>query len=454
MENYYAASYPDSGESSPRSREIDFENTPPWEDQAAAANANYRVKLMCSYGGKVHPRPHDNQLSYIGGETKILAVDRHIKFAGLIGKLSALCDADVCFKYQLPGEDLDALISVTNDDDLEHMMHEYDRSSRASSKPARLRLFLFPVNQTGPESFGSTEEKSDRDKFVEALNSAPIQSSPVPSTVAPPGNVDFLFGLDKGIPPQPTVSTKVHDLASDRGIPSEDRVMAADPIQQRQIQDFQRMQIGGQEQAMYPRKSDDNLSGGFPGDYYVHKLPEKVPPQTIQMSSPPGYWPEKHVAGGVYPVSAPVQEQQQVYMIQAPTGMYHAPMTRQVTGPPGQGYYAVQRMPPEVYRDQPSVYNVQQPPTAATAVASSTLPPQPLPKVGGFSEGIGMAGYTAMAYDSGAGRQVYYTAQGGAMATAPASYQGIPTAVSVEGRSAGAQTVDGKVTVKPPQGSM
>ncbi|GMJ08079.1 hypothetical protein like AT5G64430 [Hibiscus trionum] len=128
---------------------------------------------MCSYGSKIHPRPHDNQLAYIGGETKILAVERTIKFSTMISKLSALCcggDGEVSFKYQLPGGDLDALISVTNDDDLKHKMHEYDQLYRASAKPARMRLFIFPP--TDPEGF-SSEGVSERDRFVEALNSGP-----------------------------------------------------------------------------------------------------------------------------------------------------------------------------------------------------------------------------------------------------------------------------------------
>ncbi|KAL7235659.1 hypothetical protein ACSBR1_019033 [Camellia fascicularis] len=168
MENdSYTTSNADSGDSSPWSTEIDSENKAPWEEQPAPPpSSNYEVKFMCSYGGKFHPTPHDKKLSYIGGETKILAVDRNINFTGLIGKLSVLCHADVCFEYQLPGEDLDALISVTNDDDLERMMHEYDRLFRASWKPARFRLFLFPDAESvaaAPRSFGSSEGKSDRE---------------------------------------------------------------------------------------------------------------------------------------------------------------------------------------------------------------------------------------------------------------------------------------------------
>ncbi|KAL8155805.1 hypothetical protein AgCh_001006 [Apium graveolens] len=157
---------------------------------------------MCSYGGKIHPRPHDNQLAYVGGETKILSVDRAIKFAHLASKLSAICDnSEVCFKYQLPGKDLDALISVTNDADLEHMMHEYDRLYRGSSKPVRLRLFLFTMSsQTA--SFGSGDAKSDRERFVDALNTGPVQA-PI---VWQPNNVDYLFGLEKGAAPPPIVA--------------------------------------------------------------------------------------------------------------------------------------------------------------------------------------------------------------------------------------------------------
>ncbi|KAL6964191.1 hypothetical protein U1Q18_035249 [Sarracenia purpurea var. burkii] len=473
MDNYaYAASYPESGDSSPRSREIDFENTPPWEDQTAAIPSNnYKVKLMCSYGGKILPRPHDNQLSYIGGETKILVVDRGIKFSGFVSKLSALCDADACFKYQLPGEDLDALISVTNDDDLEHMMHEYDRLYRTSSKPARLRLFLFPViNQAAAAAaadaragiFGSSEGKSDRERFVDALNSGPTQSSPPPSTDAPSNNVDFLFGLHKGTqpPPPPPMTAKIQDTTPELEIqvpPLEERIIAADPIQM-QIQDLQRLQIGAQDQAMHRRRNDDNLVGGFTPPL---TLPANLP---AAVSTPPGYWPENHVAGVVYPGTTPVPDQS-MYMISAPAGVYHAPMGRPMTGPANQGYYAVQRMPPDVYRDQPSVYNVVPPAPGATAVAPPGLPPQPQAKVSGFSEGIGMmrpatavgvgvvdTGYAPIAYDNGAGRHVFYNTPGGVMPPPP--YQPVAAAVSADMRPALALNPEGKVAVKASQGSV
>ncbi|KAK1431248.1 hypothetical protein QVD17_14572 [Tagetes erecta] len=446
MENYSYNSYPESGGSSPRSREIDFDNPAPWEDQPTGNNNNYKVKLMCSYGGKIHPRPHDNQLAYIGGETKILSVDRSIKFSVLLAKLASLCDADVCFKYQLPGEDLDALISVTNDDDLDHMMNEYDRLNRASPKPARLRLFLFPVSIQTPvitptQSFGSTEGRSERERFVDALNSGPVQSSTPPVITPVHGNADFLFGSEKVA--VPVTIPKVRDLPvtdpirlhepdvailDDRGI-GNDRI-------QKHIQDLRRLRIAEdqhqqqqQQQNLYNRQIEhENLTSGYSGEYYVQRTPEKVVSTTLQGSVPspaPGY----QISGG-YTASTISTDQQPVYMVPAPSSMYHAPMARPVTGPVGQGqgqnqgYYTVQRMPTEVYREQQQqqpVYNAMQP--VQSVATQSVFPPQqqPPPQKLTTDQGVRMIqstagmtdpGYTQVAYDSNLGRHVYYTAQG------------------------------------------
>lgn len=450
MENFSYSSYPDSGDSSPRSREIEFENPPPWDDQLQQPH-NYKVKFMCSYGGKIFPRPHDNQLCYVGGETKILSVDRNTKFAAMISKLSALCEVDVSFKYQLPGEDLDALISVTNDDDLEHMMHEYDRLYRASAKPARMRLFLFPVNSGG--SFGSDDGRSERDRFVEALNSGPNQAPDSTEKAPVQSNVDFLFGLEKGVPPPlpqqpPTVPEPLvppPEFHVRAGAGAGNRIIGSDqgmnPVEfQRQLQDLQRMQIIEHEQAMYRQKSNENIVSGYSGDYYVQKVPEKLPPMTVPpaVSAPPGYWPEKQVStGGFAPqVAAPTGvAEQQMYMIPPPgTAVYHhqqQQMVRPVTGQTNQAYYPVpQRMPTEVYREQP-VYNVVQQSQPPLSAAPPNLPPQ-APKIAAtYPEGMGLVRtsggvsvttdsgqYTQVGYDS-AGRQVYYTTGGGMVLSAP-----------------------------------
>ncbi|KAM4087261.1 hypothetical protein ACJW30_10G164700 [Castanea mollissima] len=449
MENYSYSSYPDSRDSSPRSREIDCENQS-WEEPPSS---NYKVKFMCSYNGKIQPRPHDNQLAYVGGETKILAVDRSIKFSAIKSKLSSICnDADLCFKYQLPGEDLDALISVTNDEDLEHMMLEYDRLLRGSAKPARLRLFLFPVN-SAPASFSTGDPKSERQWFVDALNSVQLEGSSPPAAAAAAaaaGNPDFLFGLDKGFPANPAakfqdsapaqtapdvVATKDMSAGSDCG--SEDRHVVSDPQLmsqaeiQRQIHELQRMQIANQEQAaMYQRKSDEINPRAYVGDYYTQKVPEKIAPAPVpvpvQMQIPATYMTERHMttAGGVYPMApAPVPgpAEHQMYLIQTPTGVYQA--VRPVTNPVSQSYYGVQRVVQETYREQP-VYN---------AVAQQG-------KVVGGAYNEGNIPVVQHQQQQQQQQQMYYTTQGGGIMAAAASYQTVAP-VAVDSRQGGGGVV-------------
>ncbi|CAK9157903.1 unnamed protein product [Ilex paraguariensis] len=134
--------------------------------------------------------------------------------------------------------------------------------------------------------------------------------------------------------------------------------------------------------------------------------------------------------------AAPGNEQQ-VYLIPTAAGMYQAPAMRPVTGQVGQGYYGMQRVVPEVYREQP-MYNL--------------VPQQSIqqPKIGGYSEAIGMvrpqmsggigvteAGYAQVGYD-GAGRQVYYTAPGGVVP----QYQAVSAAMDVR-QSGGALNQEG-----------
>ncbi|KAG6394355.1 hypothetical protein SASPL_144939 [Salvia splendens] len=112
-----------------------------------------KIRLMCSYGGHIVPRPHDKSLYYAAGETRIVAVDRR-STASSLSLLSAhlsrtlFSNRPFLLKYQLPDEDLDSLISVVSDEDLANMLEEHDRIS----PPARIRLFLFAVK---PESLGS-----------------------------------------------------------------------------------------------------------------------------------------------------------------------------------------------------------------------------------------------------------------------------------------------------------
>ncbi|ONM30165.1 Octicosapeptide/Phox/Bem1p family protein [Zea mays] len=176
--------YPESTESSPRSRGGDSWDEPFPSSAAAAAAAaggGGRLRLMCSFGGRIVPRPTDKSLCYLGGETRIVAVDRHASLADVHARLSRslLGGRPFTLKYQLPNEDLDSLISVSTDEDLDNLVDEYDRiaatsSGGGTSRTSRIRLFLFPAKPESSSSLGSLLDDSSKSEnwFVDALNSA------------------------------------------------------------------------------------------------------------------------------------------------------------------------------------------------------------------------------------------------------------------------------------------
>ncbi|KAE8732097.1 hypothetical protein F3Y22_tig00002237pilonHSYRG00256 [Hibiscus syriacus] len=195
------ATYPESIDSSPRSR-----NTDSWDDPALPTALHSKLRLMCSYGGTIIPRPNDKVLCYIGGDTRMFVVDRHTTLASLHHRLSLslLRGCPFTLKYQLPSEDLDSLITVTTDEDLENMIDEYDRTcsqTTSSSKSSRIRLFLFPLNPDGSlassHSIGpiiSNSTKSD-EWFLNALNGSGLLNRGFSD---PMTNVNLL-GLDEDL---------------------------------------------------------------------------------------------------------------------------------------------------------------------------------------------------------------------------------------------------------------
>ncbi|KAG6426467.1 hypothetical protein SASPL_110690 [Salvia splendens] len=142
------------------------------------------IKFLCSYGGRILPRHSDGKLRYHGGQTRVLSVDSSISFSGeqfindftcsmsvsdlgfigensnmnqiteLLVKMGEMCGSSVSLRCQLPADDLDALISVTSDEDLTNLIEEYDRSSSL-----KIRAFLSAPKSTKkvspPTSFSS-----------------------------------------------------------------------------------------------------------------------------------------------------------------------------------------------------------------------------------------------------------------------------------------------------------
>lgn len=131
-----------------------------------------KVKFLCSFGGKIFPRPSDGVLRYVGGHTRIISVKRDLSFNELVQKMVDTYGQPVVIKYQLPDEDLDALVLVSCPDDLDNMMDEYEKlSERCPDGSAKLRVFLFSASEldpTGMVQFGDLHDGGQR--YVDAVN--------------------------------------------------------------------------------------------------------------------------------------------------------------------------------------------------------------------------------------------------------------------------------------------
>ncbi|XP_022921554.1 uncharacterized protein LOC111429779 [Cucurbita moschata] len=154
--------------------------------QPAITAAPTKLRLMCSYGGHLTPRPRTKSLSYLGGETRIISVDPTTvnTLSSFISHLLTILPIKPPFslKYQLPHSPLDSLISLSSDDDLQLMLYRHLHLS--SSTSSRIRLFiLFPE----PEKTRNVIHHPKTEAwFVDALKSAKISQK----------GRDFLVGFD------------------------------------------------------------------------------------------------------------------------------------------------------------------------------------------------------------------------------------------------------------------
>ncbi|XP_026662356.1 uncharacterized protein LOC103711999 [Phoenix dactylifera] len=159
------------------------------------------IKFLCSYGGKILPRYPDGKLRYVGGHTRVLAVDRSLPFSELQGKLGEMCGwGAVNLRCQLPTEDLDALVSVTSDEDLANLIEEYDLASRDRLLPLKIRAFLFPPPTKTPsppstppmrKSSAAARPPLPADRCLLHQISAPSRLSSRPPPAAAAGNPRF-----------------------------------------------------------------------------------------------------------------------------------------------------------------------------------------------------------------------------------------------------------------------
>ncbi|OEL23013.1 hypothetical protein BAE44_0015967 [Dichanthelium oligosanthes] len=160
----------------------------------AAAAAEGSVKFLCSYGGRILPRHTDGALRYVGGDNRVLSVIRPLQFYELQRKLRELCGWEVCLRCQLPTEDLDALVSVTSDDDLANLLEEYDAASKDRLQPLKIRAFLFPRTAPAPSlqprcsplSTPASVPRPSSNALLRRQNTSPAATARVPSPTCAP----------------------------------------------------------------------------------------------------------------------------------------------------------------------------------------------------------------------------------------------------------------------------
>jgi PB1 domain len=131
-----------------------------------------KVKFMCSFGGKILPRPCDGKLRYVGGETRLVSIGKTFTWAEFANRTLKVFNQPHIIKYQLPGEDLDALISVSSDEDLQNMMEEYEGLEKSDGS-LRLRIFLISTNELEREGIECTPSTD----YVVAVNHT-VEPSP------------------------------------------------------------------------------------------------------------------------------------------------------------------------------------------------------------------------------------------------------------------------------------
>ncbi|KAF3946485.1 hypothetical protein CMV_027252 [Castanea mollissima] len=119
-----------------------------------------------------YPGPSDGKLRYVGGDTHIISIWKRITREELMKKTLGIWNQPHTIKYQLPDEDLDALRSVSSDEDLQNMIEEYCGLERHGGSQ-RLRIFLIPLCESEIlSSFdGNTIQQNSPDyQYVVAVN--------------------------------------------------------------------------------------------------------------------------------------------------------------------------------------------------------------------------------------------------------------------------------------------
>ncbi|XP_010420307.1 PREDICTED: uncharacterized protein LOC104705910 [Camelina sativa] len=139
--------------------------TPRWKNKGR----NGKLRVMCRHGGNIDSLPQTKTPRYVGGDTRIVAVppSAETSFDALVSHLRVTLGISYPFKvkYQLPGQELDSLISVETDEDIQIMMEEHGYLFSEFSIPqSRIRLFIFPSSKSQSNDAGATQGDSSQCK--------------------------------------------------------------------------------------------------------------------------------------------------------------------------------------------------------------------------------------------------------------------------------------------------
>ncbi|VFQ83383.1 unnamed protein product [Cuscuta campestris] len=155
-----------------------------------------KYKFLCSFGGKILPRPGDGKLRYAGGDTRIICITRDISWDEFKEKILTVYSTTYIIKYQLPGEELDALVTVSSDEDLQNMMEECNLLEDGGSQ--KLRIFLFSRGDLDDCHLGLENVEGDAElQYFVAVNCMDIGSrqNSVGQASTSGNTLDELLGL-------------------------------------------------------------------------------------------------------------------------------------------------------------------------------------------------------------------------------------------------------------------
>ncbi|XP_020582915.1 uncharacterized protein LOC110026358 [Phalaenopsis equestris] len=202
---------------------------PPTSTISLAQNArkyetSRKVKLLCSFGGKViDSRQHEN-LHYVGGQTRIIVFRRDTVFQEFYSKMEDVYGGPVRICFQYPKQSLDTLISVNSVEDFENMMDEIDDLSKASScGSAKLRVFLFPrfgLQKHSDRFKGAASNvceptyinKNDKVFASDANNTNNLSNQPDTINASNIGSLQMMLALLLGIETHETIKDGFMDM--------------------------------------------------------------------------------------------------------------------------------------------------------------------------------------------------------------------------------------------------